>query len=99
MQKTFHNSLKHMFDTCKKVLEQLGMEIKYENFDECLIVASTGTSLRSWGETIEIKFHEKDTQNTEVHVKSSAQAQLFSWGQNSRNEEEIIDSLLATSGK
>ena len=68
----------------KNVIEELGWDI--EGIKANLIRASTGFSIRSWGEiiTIFIEYIEKD--KTKLVIKSEPKAQLIDWGKSRENE-------------
>ncbi len=71
------------------------MNIDIENIDlkRKKITGSTGSSLLSWGEDIQIWFEIIDNETTKVTVKSTSSAQLIDWGTNLANESLIITEL------
>ena len=93
MQKTYNNSYDIVFDTCKKALQKLNFKTTYQSKKDGIIGASTGTSIFSWGETIDIKVKTASAGKITVTVESSAKAQLFSWGKDDTNEKEVLDTL------
>lgn len=93
MQKTFDKKYNKVFDACHQALEAMDIEVSSSNKSKGIIHASTGSSLLSWGEEIEIKIDDISEYKTRVTVKSETQAQLISWGKNDRNKEEIISKI------
>jgi len=93
MERTFKYSWSKLFKTCVKVLQDLKINIDYENDVDGIIQGVTKRSLRSWGEDIEIRLRKLENNKTEIIVNSKASAQLFSWGKDNENEEQIISSI------
>ena len=93
MQKTFHHSLRKVFDSCLTALKRLEMQVEYHNADEGVISASTQSSLLSWGETIDIRLKEETKNTVIITVKSNSVAQLIDWGKNETNEVNILNTI------
>lgn len=90
---------KNISDTlkiCKKILRELGWNV--EKIEGNTITASTGFSLRSWGEIVTIHLKKIDTNTTEIYVESKPKAQLFDWGKSQDNELLFIDKLSEIGG-
>lgn len=93
MQKTFNCGFNKAFEACKQALSDLNIDIDSSNKSDGVINASTGSSLLSWGEDIQILVDEINTNKTKVTIKSESQAQLISWGKNDKNREEIMSKI------
>ena len=93
MQKTFNKGYDTAFDACQKALKALDIEVNSSSKSKGVIHATTGSSLLSWGENIQINIDEVGMDKTKVTVKSESQAQLISWGKNDKNTEEIMSKI------
>jgi len=71
----------------------LDSDITKENVDENVFFFSTKATILSWGETFKVKISEIDSSTVRVEVKSTANAQLFTWGKNNTNEKQFIETL------
>ncbi len=93
MQRTFNLGYATVFEKCTRALEDLEMRVKVKDKKKGIIQASTGSSLLSWGEDINITFHEIDSRKTKIIVESEASAQLITWGKNDTNARNIINAI------
>lgn len=94
--KVFNNkSYDVVFKAAKKALKDLDMNILEADFERKTIIASTRTSLFSWGEDIQVRFKVVGN-NINVTIDSNSKAQLIDWGRNSSNEKEIIEEITDT---
>lgn len=93
MQETFNRSKDDVFDKCLKALSILGFEVKYQNRKDGIIGASTGVSIFSWGESIDIQISRIAPKSTTIGITSTSHSQLFSWGKNEDNERKVIETL------
>ncbi len=93
MVETFDKSIDIVFESSIDALFELGFEIKYKNKKDGIIGASTGTSIFSWGESIDLSITKLGAVKTRVEVKSSSNAQLFAWGKNEENEKSVLETL------
>jgi hypothetical protein len=93
MEHIYHHSYDTVFKKCKEALSSLDIEINSANKEKGYIKASTGTSLFSWGEEIQIHFNNLSIKKTKVIVESKASAQAFAWGKNSKNVSSIFEEL------
>lgn len=93
METILSGSFSTVFKKCQAVLRKLDMNVEKVSSKEKIIHATTRGSLLSWGEDIEIRFKEVSANKTKVIVESSANAQIFSWGKDSINENKIINAL------
>jgi hypothetical protein len=59
------------------------------------IQCKTSASIRSWGETINIRIRRLQDEETEITVESSASAQLFDWGKSEENIQTFFSSVKA----
>lgn len=86
----YPNLYDDVFDAILQTIADCGFRKESTNRSSGHIVTSTGISLRSWGERMEIQVSEADN-GTEVYISSSPRLQLIDWGKSSEN----IDSLFA----
>lgn len=93
MKRVFKNQRKIVFDTCLRVVKELGLDVTHASNKRGIINAETQLSLWSWGENIQIKIREKSPNETEVMVESDSIGQLIDWGKNESNEMKIITQL------
>jgi hypothetical protein len=92
MKRSFRHSYDQVYSACKQALKRLDLSIEYTDKASGVISASTSSTFLSWGETIDITIR-RSNRNVVVEVESNSKAQLFSWGKNDRNEEEILDEI------
>lgn len=71
-------------------LKDCGFNIKEQTNDS--IIATSGISLLSWGEDLEIVF-DKRADGVEVCITSMPTAQLFDWGKSEDNISEFFTRL------
>jgi hypothetical protein len=70
-------------------LDSVGFTVETSDEDNGKIVASSGASLASWGEEIDIDIIKAEAK-TKVCVSSTSKAQLFAWGKNEKNEKRFL---------
>lgn len=92
MEHVFNNSVQTVFNACLTTLNKLEMEIQSKDITSGTIQARTKGTWRSWGEDIVIHIFDFNNK-TKIVVNSTASAQLFTWGKNDENEEEIINCI------
>lgn len=90
MQKTFDAKYDRVYDSCTSALKDLNFAINSISKTNGSIKASSGVSIASWGEVVDIKVKRITPNRTAINVESSS-SQLIDWGKNSRNEVDIID--------
>ncbi len=71
----------------------------WEDREQGVIKAHTGTSVFSWGEDITIKIEEMETGFVQVSVESDLKAQLVGWWVNEKNEKKFIQVLSVIIGQ
>lgn len=86
---TYKETYSVVFNTILQSINRLGWTIENKDTTTGTIIASTGASLRSWGERITIQVSSAGSQ-TNVSVTSKPAAQLFDWGKSKENERRII---------
>jgi len=89
---TYDATCSKVFGAVLQIIHELGWAIENEDIMTGNIVASTGFSLRSWGESITIQVSKVGSQ-TNVSVTSTPEAQLIDWGKSEENERLIIRKL------
>jgi hypothetical protein len=76
MTKKFQFSYEDVFNGLANAIKSVGFSLKIRNFDNGHILASTGISLFSWGEDINIYVTEIDDYNTSVSLSSDLKVSL-----------------------
>lgn len=89
---TYDATYSEIFGAVLQIIHRLGWTIENEDIMTGTIIASTGLSLRSWGESITIQAYRVGSQ-TKVSVTSTPEAQLIDWGKSEENERLIIRKL------
>jgi len=92
MERLYKNNFDTVFESSVAALKLLKWSVSDANKKQGVISASTRLSIWSWGENFTIRIQEIDDM-VAVHVKSSAKAQLYTWGKNERNEQKFLDLL------
>lgn len=79
-----------LFEACLRAADALGWSVKDIYRDQGKLVASTGMSLRSWGNEVTIHVEPgEDGTSAHLHVVSEAKFQLIDWGKSSEDEESF----------
>jgi hypothetical protein len=94
MEKSIQQPFNVVYPKAKEAVARLGWTLEADNMGKGELEASTGTSLLSWGEQIEIKVTSINQSQTKVFVKSNVHSQIISWGKDDTNENEFIQTLL-----
>jgi hypothetical protein len=90
--RSFKKPFIEVFEATLQAIKECDFSIESKNKERGKIIASTGFSLRSWGETINIEIA-KGKNKTRVSIFSDPKAQLLDWGKSEENEENIIKAL------
>ena len=86
-------TIKTIFGKCLAAIEELGFFLREKDLEKGQITASSGTSIWSWGERIDIQLKESSENTVEIWIESISKSQLVSWGKNKVNVEKIIQYL------
>jgi len=81
-----------MFKKVIEVLDSSKFKIHWSDTDKFEIFAMSGPSFWSWGENIYIDFKEEDGK-TLMNFCSVAVFQLYTWGKNEDNYEDLINNI------
>ncbi|MEA2033505.1 MAG: hypothetical protein U9N41_07990 [Euryarchaeota archaeon] len=82
-----------VFDAIISAVKSCGLKIESADKNLGKIKSSTGFSLLSWGEDIEIKLIRLSPKKTKVEISSFPKAQLFDWGKSAKNKERIRNKI------
>ncbi len=85
-------SIPDLFDSTLSAIDEIGWKITGGNSTGTLVIAKTGFSFRSSGETVNVTFREVDC-GAEVEVRSTCSWQLSSWGKNAENVARLHESI------
>ena len=80
-----------VFAALVEALPECKMKVKSTDAATGHIEATTGMSLASWGEKIQIDLTEIAPGTTKATISSGNKAQLVSWGKNKKNLEKIVE--------
>lgn len=90
--KKYPNPYNDVLNAILQGIKDCGFSKKTADWSSGYIVVSTGASLRSWGEQIEIQVSEAEG-STEVSITSSPQAQLIDWGKSRENIDRLFTAI------
>lgn len=93
MKITIDKNIDAAFRICKEALKLLEISIDEIDKHQASIIASTKSGLLSWGEEIELHLFSIDSNFTSIEITSEAKAQLFTWGKNEKNVNEICETI------
>lgn len=93
---TFRQPVSKVYDATVKALQNCGFEVTERSSDT--IRASSGFSIRSWGEDIQVRLS-STAKGTEVKITSEPKAQLFDWGKSIEDISKILSELKKQLGK
>ena len=88
--RTYNRSLNKILEASVKALKNCGFEVTEES--EHIIKASSGISLRSWGEEIQVRLS-STSKGIEVKTTSESKAQLFDLGKSAENVSRFFSEL------
>ena len=81
-----------MFNKVIEVIENSKFKIQLVNQDKFEIFATSPMSFKSWGENIYIDFREDDGK-TIMNFCSATISQIYSWGKNEQNYDQLIQNI------
>ena len=81
-----------MFKKVIEVIENSKFKIQLVNEDKFEIFAISPVSFKSWGENIYIDFQEDDGK-TVMNFCSATISQIYSWGKNEQNYDQLVQSI------
>ena len=87
----FEKPQAEVFAALVEALPECKMKVKSTDAATGHIEATTGVSLASWGEKIQIDLSEAEPGRTKVTISSGNKAQLVSWGKNKKNLTKIVE--------
>lgn len=90
VSRTYNRSLNEVLEASISALKNCGFTITEKG--QRVIEASSGISLRSWGEHIQINLS-STSEGTEAKVTSEAKAQLFDLGKSEENVSRFFSEL------
>ena len=90
ISKTYKHSIDELFNASIDALKSIGFNITEKN--DKSVKASSGVSIWSWGEHIQVEFS-STPEGTKVKAFSSAKAQLFDWGKSEENVSKFFAAL------
>ncbi|MBS1652817.1 MAG: DUF1499 domain-containing protein [Bacteroidetes bacterium] len=90
--KTFKYPSSDVFNAVVKALKSLDMDIEEKDKNNGIIVATAGTTLLSWGNSIRVKIT-PGAGTSKVSVESESKMLQISWGKNTDYENDIIDEI------
>ena len=88
--KMYNNSLTEVLEASVQALKNCGFEVTEKSTH--IIRASSGITLRSWGEDIQVKLS-TTSNGVKVNITSVPKAQLFDLGKSEENVRRIFSAL------
>jgi hypothetical protein len=88
--RTYKRSLGEVFEASVRALKNSGFEVTEKGTHT--IKASSGITLRSWGEVIQIELS-STAEGVKVNITSEPKAQLFDLGKSAENVRKIFSEL------
>lgn len=93
MEKIYTAMIDLVYISCIEAAERLDFTLYNEDITNGIIYFRAGISILSFGEIIEVRLTDLGNGTTKTQFKSSATAQLITWGKNAGNETRFIDRL------
>ena len=90
--KSYRHSSKTVYDAALDALKDCNFNIDSKDIDKGIIEASTGLSLRSWGEDVQIIISKTD-ETIQLIATSNSKAQVIDWGKNEENIRSFFNSM------
>ena len=78
-RRTYDATSDATFAAAERAVERVGMKVKEADIDRGVVRATTGMTIRSWGERVEIAVTSLGASSTSVTVSISLKFQVFGW--------------------
>jgi hypothetical protein len=76
-----------------RAVQRVGMHVKETDAVRGVVHATTGVTIWSWGERVEVSVAADGPTSTEVTVTIRLKLQLFGWGQQQRVADGLLDEI------
>jgi|SRR5215207_3750959 len=77
----------------ERAMQRVGMRMKSADPERAVFTATTGVSIWSWGERVEMWLATLTPMSTAVTVQIALKFQLFGWGQQRRVADGLLDEI------
>jgi hypothetical protein len=91
--RTYDSPRDATFAAVERAVHRVGMKVKEANSVRGVVRATTGMTIWSWGERVEVSVAVLDDASTEVTVAIALKFQVFGWGQQQRVAEGLLDEI------
>src|SRR5829696_6328797 len=81
------------FAAVVRAVERVGMRVKEIDDTRGVVTATTGVTIWSWGERVEVRLAPAAPSTTNVTVSIALKFQLFGWGQQQRVANGLLDEI------
>jgi hypothetical protein len=81
------------FGAVLRAIERVGMKLKEADATIGVVTATTGVTIWSWGERVEVRVASDGPSSTGVTVSIALKFQLFGWGQQQRVADGLLDEI------
>lgn len=79
-----------LFEQMIEIINESSFNIFYKNSDTGEIMATSSFCWKSWGENLYITVKELDKVNAQLEFYSSAIMQIYDWGKNEENYNQLV---------
>ncbi len=79
-----------LFEQMVEIINESSFNIFYKNSETGEIMATSSFCWKSWGENIYITVKELDKANAQLEFYSSAIMQIYDWGKNEENYNQLV---------
>jgi hypothetical protein len=93
MSRTYEANGDATFQAVVRAVERVGMKVKEIDDTRGVVTATTGVTIWSWGERVEVRVAPATSGTTNVTVSIALKFQLFGWGQQLRVATGLLDEI------
>ena len=91
--RTFAATSDATFAAVLRAVEAVGMKLAEADDTTGVVTATTGMTIWSWGERVEVRVAPAGPTSTNVTVSIALKFQLFGWGQQQRVADGLLDEI------
>ena len=91
--RTFDATGDATFAAVLRAVEAVGMKLKEADDTRGVVTATTGVTISSWGERVEVRVTPDGPSSSSVTVSIALKFQLFGWGQQQRVADGLLDEI------
>ena len=91
--RTYEATTDATFQAVVRAVERVGMKVKEVDDTRGVVSATTGMTIWSWGERVDVRVVSATSSTTNVTVSIALKFQLFGWGQQQRVADGLLDEI------